>query len=66
MRGLNTLDANLDVAPFDSISNPGKSQRENVPVSRISNTNKKTLNIIGGSARPDIDSFYLDRNDVKY
>lgn len=69
IRGLNNLDANLELAPFDSISNPGRSARDsglNNPITRIAANNKKPLNLIGGNARPEIDSFYLDRNDVKY
>lgn len=33
--GLNAIDANLDLVPFDSISNPGKSVRDNNPITRL-------------------------------
>ena len=61
-RGLNNLDANLDLAPFDSISNPNKSARETNPITRLAAQNRK---VIGGNMRPEIDSFYNDRTDVR-
>ena len=71
MRGLNQLDANLDVAPFDSISNPNRSfTGENNPAGRTgpggaSLNQRRAVVPINGSARPEMDSFYMDRNDVR-
>lgn len=70
MRGLNQLDANLDVAPFDSISNPNRSfTGENNPAGRAgggaSLNQRRAVVPINGSARPEMDSFYMDRNDVR-
>jgi hypothetical protein len=33
--GLNNLDANLDLQPFDSISNPARSTRDQNPITRL-------------------------------
>jgi hypothetical protein len=62
---LNAIDANPDLAPFDSISNPNRSVRgENNP---SLNQRRPVVPINNGiSARPEMDSFYMDRNDVKY
>ena len=62
--GLNAIDANLDLVPFDSISNPGKSVRDNNPITRLASQNRKP-NVNAGNMRPEIDSFFIDRNDVK-
>jgi hypothetical protein len=67
------LDANLDVAPFDSISNPNRSVTgENNPRGGGGgslNQRRPVVPINGGvgqpSARPEMDSFYMDRNDVR-
>ena len=65
VKGLNALDANLDLVPFDSISNPGRSVRENNhPITRLASNNRRIV-AAGGNARPEIDSFYNDRNDVR-
>ena len=64
------MDANLDVAPFDSISNPNRSfTGENNPAGRagggVSLNQRRAVVPINGSARPEMDSFYMDRNDVR-
>lgn len=65
-RGLGALDANLDVAPFDSISNPNRSAGgPNNPVTRLASLRKPAVGgPVAGNMRPEIDSFYNDRNDV--
>ena len=69
MRGLNQLDANLDVSPFDSISNPNRSiTGENNPGGRLGGASlnqRRPVVPINSSARPEMDSFYMDRNDVR-
>jgi hypothetical protein len=62
--GLNAIDQNLDLVPFDSISNPNRSVRGGAnPNSKLP---KQSVNpMVGGQMRPEIDSFYNDRNDVK-
>jgi hypothetical protein len=33
--GLNNIDANLDLVPFDSISNPGGTAKDTNPITRL-------------------------------
>ena len=61
--GLNALDANLDLVPFDSVSNPNQSVRMDNPTDRVGTVTKKILN--AGSRRPDMDSFYKDREEIR-
>jgi hypothetical protein len=53
--GLNNLDANLDVKPFDSVSNPNKSVRHE-SAGRMMAANKPILN--AGTFKPEMESFY--------
>ena len=59
--GLNRVDANLDLVPFDSVSNPNKSVRQE-SVTRQAALNRK---LIQGGIRPEMDSFYKDREDIR-
>lgn len=59
----NNLDANLDLIPFDSISNPGRTAKDTNPITRLAQL-QRTGGVSGGM-RPEIDSFYADRQDVK-
>ena len=61
LANLSTLDHNLELAPFDSVSNPNKSVRHE-SVGRMGMLNKK---LAGGGLRPEMDSFYKDREDIK-
>ena len=58
----NNLDANLDLIPFDSISNPGRTAKDTNPITRLAQA-QRTGN--SGGMRPEIDSFYADRQAVK-
>lgn len=58
---LNSIDANLELLPFDSVSNPNKSVRYD-SVGRQGALNKK---LMGGGLRPEMDSFYKDREDIR-
>jgi hypothetical protein len=50
--------------PFDSVSNPNRSVRhESVGRGGIPPILNKKLN--GGGLRPEMDSFYQDRDDIK-
>lgn len=59
---LNNLDANLELQPFDSVSNPNKSVRYD-SVGRQGALNKRLMG--GGGLRPEMDSFYKDREDIR-
>ena len=62
--GLNNIDANLDLVPFDSVSNPNRSVRhESVGRGGAPPLLNRKLN--GGGLRPEMDSFYQDRDDIK-
>jgi len=61
--GLNGIDANLEVAPFDSVSNPNKSMRYESVGRQGSAINRKLMG--GGGLRPEMDSFYQDRDEIK-
>jgi hypothetical protein len=60
--GLNNLDAHLDLQPFDSVSNPNKSVRHESAGRHGAIINKR---LMGGGLRPEMDSFYQDREDIK-
>ena len=61
--GLNGVDANLEVAPFDSVSNPNKSVRLESAGRQGSAINRKLMG--AGGLRPEMDSFYQDRDEIR-
>ncbi len=61
VRGLQQIDQNLDLQPFDSISQANKSiNGQSNPITRLAQQRKP-----GTNNRPEIDSFYMDRQDVQ-
>ena len=54
------MDANLDIIPFDSVSNPNRTKRFDSR-GRV----EAAMGNRGGGMKPEMDSFYRDREEIK-